>query len=278
MPAAEKVTEAQVLDLLERKFAKAGNGGSSEYAFLRQLRNAAGFEASRTFDGAAVSLWPSRGFELHIFEVKTARSDWLRELKDPGKAEDACSIAERFSIVALKGVIQVEELPSTWGYIEVSSTGQSLRTVKAPPLLHKKARRETFPAGLVISMLRASGAVPGRGTVEETRLREEFYRGRNEGREQAEATAKHHRDRLDELEQAVAIFVRNSGFQVVPSQHQDMAAIVHDALRIKAAFADENHADRVQMRLTSLVAQLERAAAEVRRLIKPTDEGADSAP
>lgn len=274
----EKLTEAQVLDLLERKFTKVGNGGAGEYAFMRQLRNAAGFEASRTFDAAAVSLWPSRGFELHIFEVKTARSDWLRELGEPRKAEDACSIAERFTVVAPKGVVQVDEVPSTWGYIEVSSTGQSLRTVRAAPLLHKKVRRETFPAGLVISMLRSAGAVPGRETVEETRLREEFYRGRNEGIAQAEATAKHHRERLDELERAVQIFTRNSGFQIVPNQFLEQAAIVHDALRIKAAFADENHVERVQQRLTSLVAQLEHATAEVRRLIKPTDEGADSAP
>ena len=73
-------TESEMLDLLERHYARTGNGGSGEYAFLRQVRNAAGFDAKRTFDAVVVGLWPSRGHDIHVIEVKVSRSDWQREL------------------------------------------------------------------------------------------------------------------------------------------------------------------------------------------------------
>lgn len=271
MPAPEQITESLVLDLLERKHAKSGNGGSGEYAFLRHLRNDAGFDARRTFDGAAVSLWPSRGFELHIFEVKVSRSDWLRELKDPVKAEVACQVAERFTMVAPKGVIQPEEIPSTWGYIEVSSTGQSLRTVKAAPLLHEKARRTTFPAGLVISMLRAVGAVPDGHTVEEKRLAEEYSRGYQEAREMERASVERATDMLRDHTAAVRRFTLHSGVQVVPTAGWDQGRIDEVAQRIKVAFADAHHTDAVKARLQLLVDNLERATDEVRRVLRAAE-------
>ena len=51
-----KATESEMLDILERHYARTGNGGSGEYAFLRQVRNAAGFDAKRTFDAVVVGL------------------------------------------------------------------------------------------------------------------------------------------------------------------------------------------------------------------------------
>lgn len=168
------LTEAHVLQLLRDKHSKSGNGGSGEYAFLTHVRSAAGFDANRTFDAVAVSLWPSRGLALDVFEVKVSRSDWQRELSKPAKAEDACAVADRFWIVAPAGAVRSGELPPKWGLIEVTGDGSDtkpwkLRTKTSADWLHEVRRSKpgsrdvgTFPRGLVVGMLRsAPGAVPG---------------------------------------------------------------------------------------------------------------------
>lgn len=167
---APKLTEAVVTRLLRERYTDSGNGGGGQWAFLPQVRNAAGFEASRTFDALVMDLWPSRGLVLHVLEIKTSRSDWLRELKDPAKAEAAYRIAEHFSIVAPKGVVKAGELPPTWGLIEIHGTGTQedpwrLRTKTAAPFLLDapgQKNRGPISRGLVVSMLRSiPGAVPG---------------------------------------------------------------------------------------------------------------------
>lgn len=161
------LTEAAVVQLLRERHTASGNGGAGEHAFLAQVRNAAGFDATRTFDAVAVNLWPSRGLAIHIFEVKVSRSDWKRELAKPDKAEDACKIADRFSIVAPAGCVKDGELPPEWGLIEVTGDGDSkpwkLRE-KVPAKLLREGSPKARPVsrGLLVGMLRAApGAVPG---------------------------------------------------------------------------------------------------------------------
>lgn len=170
--APPTLTEAAVTTLLRERYTASGNGGGGQWAFMPQVRNAAGFDASRTFDAVVLDLWPSRGLVLHVLEIKTSRSDWLRELKEPAKAEAACAVAEHFSIVAPKGVVKAGELPPTWGLIEIHGTGTQedpwrLRTKTAAPFLlepgyHGQKNRGPISRGLVVSMLRSiPGAVPG---------------------------------------------------------------------------------------------------------------------
>ncbi len=146
-----------MLALLRQKLTKPGNGGAGEYALLPQVRNAAGFDASRTFDAVAVSLWPSRGFSIHCYEVKCSRSDWLRELKEPAKAEAAAHHCDRFSIVAAdSSIVKDGELPPTWGLLVVH--GQGLRTVVAAPLLPGADPKRPVERSFLVPMLRSAGA------------------------------------------------------------------------------------------------------------------------
>lgn len=77
----DQVTAGDVMVALAHRYPAPG------YALLPQVANGTGYAASRHCDAIALSLWPSRGIRLHGFEIKVARSDWLRELKDPAKAE-----------------------------------------------------------------------------------------------------------------------------------------------------------------------------------------------
>lgn len=114
MPPKKKLaprvpTEKDILDGLQKLH------DADSWAFLRQVREKTGAESGRYADAVAMGLWPSRGLELHGFEVKVSRSDWLRELKDPAKAEAVASRCDRWWIVCPAGVIEKNELPSKWG-------------------------------------------------------------------------------------------------------------------------------------------------------------------
>ena len=65
-------TQDELIEKLSRKYRPP------EWAFLVQVKNGVGWtRKDRTADALAMSLWPSRGLELHGFELKSRRSDWL---------------------------------------------------------------------------------------------------------------------------------------------------------------------------------------------------------
>lgn len=103
-----------------------------EWALFRQVRNAAGFEGIRTADAIAMNLWPSRGLTLHGFEVKASRGDWLRELREPGKAEPVAKFCDFWWVVVPDAEMVRDELPDGWGLL-VPNRGKGLRVaVEAP--------------------------------------------------------------------------------------------------------------------------------------------------
>lgn len=251
--SAGKLTEAIVLGLLREKHNQPGNGGAGTYAFLPLVRNAAGFSANRTFDAIAMDLWPSRGLSLHVFEVKVSRSDWLRELSEPAKAEDACKIADRFTVVAPVGCVRDGELPPAWGLIEVTGDGANspwkLRTKKVAPWLPERGEKATPPPldrGLVVSMLRsAPGAIPGGRMRSATD--QEIAAARRAGYDQAtkdaENRAKNMRSIAErELEdwRAFAKALKDAGLDRTGPYH-----LMNHAQAVAAAVQDSSVNDRI---------------------------------
>lgn len=88
----------------------------------------------RYADCVAMNLWPSRGLEVHGFEVKVSRADWRVELRKPAKAEESVfRFCDRWWLVAPRGAVKREELPTPWGLLEV--VGERLvQAVEAPKL------------------------------------------------------------------------------------------------------------------------------------------------
>jgi hypothetical protein len=108
------VTEFQFLQCLRSRYA------DDAYVVLPQVRSTTGFSRRkvRTADALAVSLWPSRGISVSGFEFKDSRTDWLKELAEPQKAEEIgrfCS--EWWLVVSDPKIVAAGELPAPWGMI-----------------------------------------------------------------------------------------------------------------------------------------------------------------
>jgi hypothetical protein len=116
------MTEYELFEALRPRYP------AREFALFPQVANGTGTNALRHCDALALGLWPSRGLHLHGFELKSWRGDWLRELKNPAKAEDVAKYCHYWWIVAPEKVVELAELPHGWGFLEFSAKRKQLIT------------------------------------------------------------------------------------------------------------------------------------------------------
>lgn len=102
-----------------------------EWAIFYEVSASTGQQIRRYADAVAMSLWPSRGFQIHGYEIKVSRSDLKAELEDPHKADDVGKFCDHWWIAAPAGLCTPAELPETWGLLELNGNG--LRTAKPAP-------------------------------------------------------------------------------------------------------------------------------------------------
>jgi len=113
--------------------------------------------SSRRADYVAVSLWPSRGLTIDAHELKVSRSDWLRELGQPSKAQAWRPHCRRWWLVAgHEPIVGEGELPDGWGLM-VPGRGRRMKIVLPAP------RREiTLSMPLLVNLLGAGRAATRR--------------------------------------------------------------------------------------------------------------------
>ena len=88
------------------------------HALIFEVPDGTGSNKRRTADALVMSLWPSRGLDLFGLEIKSSRSDWAKELKEPSKAESLAKYCDFwFLVVGNKDIVGPGELPSNWGLI-----------------------------------------------------------------------------------------------------------------------------------------------------------------
>jgi hypothetical protein len=104
------------------------------YITLEEVRDATGFDGVRTADALAISLYRSRGKAVWGFEMKVSRNDWLKELKQPEKAESIMRYCNYWALVVpSKDIVKEGELPATWG-MYVAQKNRLKCVVPAPKL------------------------------------------------------------------------------------------------------------------------------------------------
>lgn len=167
------MTSAQLFDALRGAYP-ADHG----WMLLPQVRDATGAGSGRTADGLAMNAWPSRGLEVHGFELKVSRGDWQRELRKPAKAESIFKYCDRWWVVVpelkVGYVVLPAELPSSWGLLVVDERGRCAPATPAPKLKAKPLDRAFLAA-----VLRRVAAAE----TPEAKLAAAFAKGRDEGYE-----------------------------------------------------------------------------------------------
>jgi hypothetical protein len=199
MSGKRKPTASDLIQLLRARYRPP------EWAFLPSVRNQTGFltrKRVRTADAIAFNLWPSRGLEIHGFEIKVDRADWLRELKDPAKADELAGLCHRWWAVAPPNLIAIHELPPPWGLL-VAQKNRVIAKVGAPLREPDPLTRE-----FVAAALRSATEQPKPGEQE---LKEQFFEGRLAGVKEKHADFEKLQGKHDDLQEAVGAFRERSG-------------------------------------------------------------------
>lgn len=149
------MTTDELYDKLQKHILKDGVNGHG-FAFLTNVRNGTGFARREGYaDAISMELTPSRGLKLNGFELKVSRADWLRELKNPHKADFFYEHCDRwFLVVSDKDIVQEGELPEEWGLIAPKGTGMGV--IKGAPVHETKPIDRLFLASLIRSAITAA--------------------------------------------------------------------------------------------------------------------------
>lgn len=259
-----------MLAALRRRYSSGDGSNGVSWAFVPHVRDAASWDGRRTCDAIAMALWKSKRLLVHGFEVKISRADWLREMRQPEKAEGWLEIVDRWwLVVSDETIVQPGELPEAWGLLawrrgrlECVTNAPALRDVTSAD-----AAGEPLPPGLGRSFL----AVLLRAAVAagEQPARDARVAGIAEGREQAARELEAAVRRADELEADEAELADAFGMPRATYGYQELryrAAEVAGAVRV--VLAGGAVVGRLEERLRSIAAQADDVADAARKIIE----------
>lgn len=149
--AGEELEEGVKLAAHDLFVRLQGTFSAPAYITLEEVRDATGFDGHRTADAIAISLYRSRGKVIWGFEMKVSRNDWLKELKQPEKAESIMRYCHHWALVVPnKDIVKPGELPSTWGLYVAQKN--RLKCVVPAPLLEPLPMSMTMLTALVYAV------------------------------------------------------------------------------------------------------------------------------
>ena len=182
-----------------------GTFSAPGYITLEEVRDATGFDGHRTADAIAISLYRSRGKALWGFEMKVSRNDWLKELKQPEKAESIMQYCNYWGLVVPdKNIVKDGELPDSWGMFVAQKN--RLKCVKPCPKLD--------PLPMSLTMLTALAyAINQRGTKADEHA---LNKARNEGYQNGlkSTHGAYYEDQYNKLVNKVVAFEKASGLNI----------------------------------------------------------------
>jgi hypothetical protein len=239
------------------------NAPRPRYVTALQVRNGAGFSASRTLDAIVLDTWPSEGLMLHGLEIKCSKDDFRRELQNLGKAEGFLGYLDLFSIVAPPGIVDLALLPPKWGLYCPTENGE-LRARRRPLDLQTKDARLTMDRSLVAAFARA---LVDRSLSREG-LKAEYDRGYDLGKKLAEADAASDQRRLEELKKTVADFEEASGIRLRDWNAGKLGAAVEFIMRggIEQRIAYAGNIRDMARRLIQLADEMDTVSAGMQSL------------
>lgn len=148
---------------------------SPAYCLLEQVADGTGARQHRWADAVAMSVWPSRGYDIHGIEVKVSKYDWKNELKQPEKSDAVQKFCNRWWIATPdETIIAPGELPPTWGWMVCTAKG-SMKVIREAPKLDPKPVSIEFVASVLRNVQKADESAI------ELERRKAYDKGREEG-------------------------------------------------------------------------------------------------
>ncbi|MGD9209190.1 MAG: hypothetical protein PVI90_00365 [Desulfobacteraceae bacterium] len=208
-----------------------------EWAFLPQVRDSTALTHCCTADALAFNCYPSRGMELHGFEIKVTKQDWLNELRDPNKSVALQQYCDRWWLVISKeDFVEQGTLPSTWGMLAVQSTHGKLQL----KVVHPAPKLEApilYNKGFVTSVFRNAMRI----ITPEAQLAARYAEGRTAGIEEGKRDNKSYintlKRELDNALNAIHEFQVVSGIQLKQWNAGDLGEAVKLLTRHRSPLA-----------------------------------------
>jgi len=152
--------------MLGARYSQVSPGNGPRWVLAWEVRNQAGYGGYggdpplRAADLIAVDTWQSGPVRLVGHEIKTSRTDWLRELADPEKATAfEPYVAEWWLVAADRSIIREGELPLWWGLL--APAGRGLRAIVRAHRREQAPLSLSFTAALLRAVVRGRTAMPG---------------------------------------------------------------------------------------------------------------------
>lgn len=233
--------------------------GNTRSVLLEEVRNATGFDATRSADALAFHFWPSDGLHITGYEIKASRADWIRELKDPEKSFAFARYCDFWWIAAATPkLVEVEELPTGWGLLVLNAKGRLHPVVAA-----KKLAPEPMPRGILMSIVRGACTSTWEPVVQ---AQVDELTARIRANVQAEA--RETKRALEDIKQRVREFEEASGVAIdaydPPEKIGAVVRLVKDVLR--PGYGGAIHT--VQQHATALRALLNQCELALKELLE----------
>lgn len=213
--SSQKLGAYQVISRIEKKYC------APSWAFFTEVKSSVGF-GSRRADGIAVAMWRSLGLEIHGFEVKCSRADWLKELKDGGKSDEIFRYCDRWWVVVGDAtIVRDGELPPTWG-LQLPH-GNGLKVAHKAP----KLKPDPLTIWFLAEILRRQFDSAKRPET----LELEYQRGLEDGKRQATPyDLKYQIEQSEKLSKTIEEFEKASGIRIRDWNSGEVGAAVRVVL------------------------------------------------
>lgn len=159
-------SDDNIFSLLKQRYP------APKYSFCFEVPDGTSNMKCRSCDAIAIGCWLSVGVQMIGHEIKHSRSDWMKELQDPSKAEGWKQYCNFWYVVAPRGIVKLEELPSSWGLMEPAGGGLKVR---------KAAEIDRNPKPLTLNLVAAITRRFQTCSPSEDVLKKEYRRGHIDG-------------------------------------------------------------------------------------------------
>ena len=250
--------ERHILDVLkDRKYPPPAWARYQQVCPVARLPNDPRPELDRWIDAIFVSLYANRGNFIVGVECKATRQDWKKELKEIGKSEPIQRYCQHFYIAARPGIVQLNELPATWGLFEVSEAGIVTCPKTAPDLKPVPLTLEFF----CMLVRRAE-------QVQADLIAEAVVRTKSEGgitdKSQVAQLCEHYKTQYGKLLERVKLFETRSGVKILADACDEYAndeAALYTAFRQMVDTGKRYDIEVLAERLNELYELSEKVAA-----------------